>query len=950
VIRNSIKSLRFLSILIASVFLLLEGGCGGTSGSSSSGAGKGDGGGSSGSGVSLSGSVEAPRTTTTSISVGSSASKSVGKGVGSEDSGETIIVSKATTELPVSGGECICKKLDGTKLDEFEINSAGQFSGANINPALLDSSKQVLIDCKTGGGGRFSTLCDLTSASAGTTINCGKTNTDTTLSVSQTISECGSGTNLDSLSACASASGFKPLALFQTFNGISGTAGVSDTAGVQEAFKKMMKAAYASGKPPSPADMVNMIKGDTSLINKFKALDSSISSLDTSSLADGMKAFPGACKEYYGSDTLYNNYVKAGVSSFRSGGANFFKNLKTADLDKIKAEPTLYQTIMGEYVSAAASGTALATAFKNFEKADFARTVAGLGQFIDVTDFSTSGKAAAYKNLLEGGTWGTSKDPAQLAEAFGNACKSGNEATEFASWNTNGAAFAGKYIDNPGAYSGTTGLNTINNQYITYIQNPTAFTSSGAKGCSSSSDCGSGLTCNTQGGFCVAACSSSCGFGAPCTSDSGCTSGKCSSGFCFYDTTISGFNPFTPIVIIGGTCTSNSQCPSGNCISGVCALPGQVAIGGACTPANLGTDCQSGVCGRHGLCLSTTSVTSGGVVTNLAGPDAGTTTAGSSDGAENAASFSGPAGVCMNPTGTKLYVVEIINNIIREITISTANVVTLAGTAGSADTTDGTGSAARFNAPLGCVVDPAGTNLYVVDGSNHTIRKIVISSAAVTTFAGTAGSSGGENGTGTSASFNAPYGIIIDHAGANLYVAEFTGCRIRKIVVNTQVVSTLAGSGTCATTDGTGTSAGFNAPAGLTIDSTDASLYVGESTGHRIRKIVIASGEVTTFAGSGSAASTDGTGTGAAFNRPRGIVIDPTNTNLYVAEFTGKKIRKIVVATQVVTTLAGSGVNSDTNGTGTAAAFKIPELLDIDPTGTVLYIPDRSSNKVRQIQ
>ena len=214
-IRNSIKSLRFLSILIASVFLLLEGGCGGTSGSSSSGAGKGDGGGSSGSGVSLSGSVEAPRTTTTSISVGSSASKSVGKGVGSEDSGETIIVSKATTELPVSGGECICKKLDGTKLDEFEINSAGQFSGANINPALLDSSKQVLIDCKTGGGGRFSTLCDLTSASAGTTINCGKTNTDTTLSVSQTISECGSGTNLDSLSACASASGFKPLALFR---------------------------------------------------------------------------------------------------------------------------------------------------------------------------------------------------------------------------------------------------------------------------------------------------------------------------------------------------------------------------------------------------------------------------------------------------------------------------------------------------------------------------------------------------------------------------------------------------------------------------------------------------------------------------------------------------------------------------------------------------------------
>jgi len=109
-----------------------------------------------------------------------------------------------------------------------------------------------------------------------------------------------------------------------------------------------------------------------------------------------------------------------------------------------------------------------------------------------------------------------------------------------------------------------------------------------------------------------------------------------------------------------------------------------------------------------------------------------------------------------------------------ELCLSTA-VTTLAGT-GSTGSANGTGTSASFNSPRGITTD--GTNLYVSDLSNHLIRKIVISTGAVTTVAGT-GSSGSANGTGTSASFYRPKGITTD--GTNLYVADRGNHLIRKI-------------------------------------------------------------------------------------------------------------------------------------------------------------------------
>jgi len=192
-----------------------------------------------------------------------------------------------------------------------------------------------------------------------------------------------------------------------------------------------------------------------------------------------------------------------------------------------------------------------------------------------------------------------------------------------------------------------------------------------------------------------------------------------------------------------------------------------------------------------------------------------------------------------------------------ELSLSTV-VTTLAGT-GDNGSANGTGTSASFYNPFGITTD--GTNLYVGDTKNNLIRKIVISTGVVTTVAGT-GSSGSANGTGTSASFYYPYGFTTD--GTNLYVADYYNHLIRKIVISTGVVTTVAGTGSSGSANGTGTSASFNSPHGITTDGTN--LYVADSSNHLIRKIVISTGVVTTVAGTGSYGSANGTGTSASFN------------------------------------------------------------------------------------
>ena len=318
---------------------------------------------------------------------------------------------------------------------------------------------------------------------------------------------------------------------------------------------------------------------------------------------------------------------------------------------------------------------------------------------------------------------------------------------------------------------------------------------------------------------------------------------------------------------------------------------------------------------------------------------AGTGSHGSEDGTGTSASFRRTRAITTD--GTNLYVSENGYHLIRKIVISTGVVTTLAGT-GSSGSANGTGTSASFNAPHGITTD--GTNLYVADRSNYLIRKIVISTGAVTTLAGTAGSYGSADGTGTSASFYNPSGVTTD--GTNLYVVDTGFHKIRKIVISTGAVTTVAGTGSPGSADGTGTSASFKWPSRITTDGTN--LYVADYYNSLIRKIVISTGAVTTLAGTaGSSGSADGTGTSASFNTPQGITTD--GTNLYVAEYGNHLIRKIVISTGAVTTLAGTaGSSGSADGTGTSASFSYPDGITTD--GTNLYVVDYANYLIRKIE
>ena len=258
-------------------------------------------------------------------------------------------------------------------------------------------------------------------------------------------------------------------------------------------------------------------------------------------------------------------------------------------------------------------------------------------------------------------------------------------------------------------------------------------------------------------------------------------------------------------------------------------------------------------------------------------------------------------------------------------------VVTLAGsTQGYVD-----GSPSKFYAPSGIAADSLG-NAYITDFGNHVIRKTT-AAGVVSTVAGSV--AGILDGLSTSAKFYYPNGSAVDKLG-NIYISEEGSARIRKITPLGEV-STLAGN-LMGNADGIGMSAQFMNPSGIAIDK-QGNLYVADQMNHRIRKITTA-GIVTTLAGS-SQGYADGTGTGAQFYRPVGVVVDAQG-NVFIGDLFNHKIRKITPSGGV-TTIAGSTYGF-ADGNGTSARFAFPAGLALDKEGN-LYVADSENHRIRKI-
>jgi len=351
-------------------------------------------------------------------------------------------------------------------------------------------------------------------------------------------------------------------------------------------------------------------------------------------------------------------------------------------------------------------------------------------------------------------------------------------------------------------------------------------------------------------------------------------------------------------------------------------------------PFGVATDASGNVYVAEGV-NTIRKITPAGVVTTLAGLAASN---GSNDGTGSAARFNNPEALATDSAGN-VYVADTYNNTIRKITPAGV-VTTLAGLAGSHGNADGTGSAAQFTHPFGVATDSSG-NVYVADTENDMIRKITPASG-VTTLAGIA--PGSNDGTGSAARFVKPFGLATDSSG-NVYVADTYNCTIRKMT-SAGVVTTLAGlAGSIGSNDGTGSAARFNYPFGVATDSA-GNVYVADTYNSTIRKITPA-GVVTTLAGlAGSYGGIDGTGSAARFDNPNDVATDSSG-NVYVADSGVQMIRKITPA-GVVTTLAGDGSQGSTDGTGSAAHFNNPSGVATDSSGNV-YVADFGNSTIRKI-
>ncbi|RYE17853.1 MAG: hypothetical protein EOP51_23160, partial [Sphingobacteriales bacterium] len=296
--------------------------------------------------------------------------------------------------------------------------------------------------------------------------------------------------------------------------------------------------------------------------------------------------------------------------------------------------------------------------------------------------------------------------------------------------------------------------------------------------------------------------------------------------------------------------------------------------------------------------------------------------------------------VTLTVTGSTISPIDVTNTG-GAVTPGAAVTTTLAGS--TSGNVNNTGTLARFSSPFGTASD--GTYVYVTDRTNHQIKRLEIATGIVTLFAGS--TSGYQDGDPLTARFNQPSGITYDGNG-NLFVSELGGYRIRKIVIATGQVSNVSGNGSSGYTNGSATDTRFTNIQHITTDGTN--LYVTETSGHLIRKVVIATGVSSVLAGSqSSAANTDNTtGTLARFNSPQGITY--LNGSLYVADASNGRIRRINLSNNFVTTIAGSNnVSTSVDGNGISASLTVPTSINSDG-GNLLYFSEAGSmHKIRKI-
>jgi sugar lactone lactonase YvrE len=269
------------------------------------------------------------------------------------------------------------------------------------------------------------------------------------------------------------------------------------------------------------------------------------------------------------------------------------------------------------------------------------------------------------------------------------------------------------------------------------------------------------------------------------------------------------------------------------------------------------------------------------------------------------------------------------------------------GQHGAATANGGPATAAGFPGIYGLAVSTTG-NVYIADGRQ--VRRVEGDSGAIDALAGSGATSfGGDGGAATAAGLSA-YDVVLD-SSRNLYIADARNHRIRRVDAATGIITTVAGTGTAGFSGdgGQATAARLNEPYGLCLDPSGR-LLIADRGNHRVRRVNLVSGVITTLAGSSNVgfAGDGGAATAARLNSPRDVAVSATG-DVYIADTSNDRVRRVLSATGVISTLAGDGGSDDGDGgLASAAGLSEPRGLAFDASGGLL-IADRGHQRLRRV-
>jgi uncharacterized protein (TIGR03437 family) len=345
-------------------------------------------------------------------------------------------------------------------------------------------------------------------------------------------------------------------------------------------------------------------------------------------------------------------------------------------------------------------------------------------------------------------------------------------------------------------------------------------------------------------------------------------------------------------------------------------------------------------------------VISNGKITTFAGN--GASSGSFLDGPATAVALASPEGLKFDSTGN-LYIASAGVNSTRIVKVSTTNnMTTFAGTGARGFSGDGSSAlAAMFDAPLGVAADSSG-NVYVADSNNGRVRRISPALGVVSTVAGNGSyQDSGDEGPAVNASFRQPTSIFVDTA-RNTYVLDVDGQRIRKIG-HSGVIHAFAGTGQKGLTGDGGQAATADlslAVTGLTqgvVADAAGNVYIADGSNARIRKVSAADGTISTFAGGGSSRADGVKATQADLRYIGGLGVDAAGNIYYISDIGPNVVRKILASDGTVKTVAGGGASVGENVLATTASIQ-SSAIAVDGPGNI-YIADNlgSSSRIRKI-